>query len=150
MKNKFPLLLILILVISCKGKDARSGDSENDIDAARNFVQSSLNGDFQKARGYMLQDTPNINQMSAIERINLSPEEKQGLAGATINIHNVKKVNDSTTVVIYSNSYKNNWDTLRVKKVQGKWLVDFDYIWTHDQDSLTKLPMLPADTLQKK
>ena len=106
------------------------------MDASRNFIQSALNGDYRKARTYMLEDTANLERMNAVERVNLSPEEKKGLAEATINIHNVNKLNDSATVVIYSNSYKNNWDTLKVVRVNGQWLVDFDYLFTHDSDSL--------------
>ena len=145
----FPLAALL-LIAACNNSDSdKSGNSENDIDAARNFIQSALYNDFQKARTYMLQDTPNLNQMAAIERINLSEEEKKGLAGASIKIHNVNKINDSTTVVIYSNSYKNNQDTLRVKRIAGKWLVDFDYIWNHDENALQPPPLLKTDSVSK-
>ncbi len=150
MKKIFYPGILLLCLAACNSEDRKgSADAENDIDAARNFIQSALNSDYQKARQYMLKDTPNLNQMDAIERMNLSPEEKKGLAEATINIHDVSKVNDSTTIVIYSNSFKNNRDTLRVKKFQGKWLVDFNYIWTHDQDSLAPPPLLKTDSLQK-
>ena len=86
----------------------------------------------------MIGDSANEERMNLVERVNqnLSPDEKKGLAASSINIHNVTPVNDTTTVVIYSNSFKNNWDTLRVIKQQEKWLVDFVYLWEHDKDTL--------------
>ena len=78
--------------------------------------------------------------MHAIERVNLSPDEKKGLAAASINIHRVLPINDTATVVIYSNSFKNNWDTLRVIRESGKWLVDFNYLFDHDSDTTVHYP----------
>ena len=86
----------------------------------------------------MLRDSINEERMNLIERVSLSPDEKKGLAASSINIHSMTPVNDSVTVVIYSNSFKNNWDTLRVLKQQGKWLVDFNYLWEHDADTLVR------------
>jgi hypothetical protein len=50
--------------------------------------------------------------------------------------------------VIYSNSFKNNRDTLKVIRQEGKWRVDFDYLFNHDDDSLSAPPpILKKDTL---
>ncbi len=46
------------------------------------------------------------------------------------------RLNDSTTVVIYSNSFKNNWDTLKAVRQKGQWLVDFNYLFDHESDTL--------------
>lgn len=140
---------LLFILNACNSKDRRPVESENDIDAARNFIQAGLDGDYNKARTYMLPDSANQGRMDIVERMRLSPDEKKGLAGATINIHNVTKQNDSTTIVIYSNSFKNNWDTLRIKKLDEKWLVDFNYLWDHDADTTVKAPLLNIDSLQK-
>jgi hypothetical protein len=61
--------------------------------------------------------------------------QKNGYRSSSINIHEVKPVNDSTTMVIYSNSFKNDKDTLRVLKVRGQWLVDLKYLYEHDMDT---------------
>ncbi|HEX6181626.1 MAG TPA: hypothetical protein VFZ47_10300 [Chitinophagaceae bacterium] len=136
-----PSFLLFFLLVACESNDRKPGsEPETDIDAARDFIRASLDGNFKKARNYMLNDSANEERMNLIERVNqnLSPDEKKGLAASSINIHNVTPVNDSATVVIYSNSYKNNWDTLRVLKQQGKWLVDFVYLWEHDKDTLVQ------------
>lgn len=148
MKYIFITIVAALAVMGCRDSDRSKDDkAETDINAARYFIQYSLKRDYDKARTYMLPDTPNINRMAAIERIHLSPEEENGLATASINIHKVDKVNDSLTIITYSNSYMNNHDTLRVKRVSGKWLVDFNYIWDHDQDSAAA-PLLPVDSLR--
>ena len=134
-----PALLLSLLLIACESNDRKAGgDSTTDIDAARDFIRASLDGNFKKARNFMIGDSANEERMNLVERVNqnLSPDEKKGLAASSINIHNVTPVNDTTTVVIYSNSFKNNWDTLRVIKQQEKWLVDFVYLWEHDKDTL--------------
>lgn len=146
MKKIFPSLLLL-LVLACNNSDKKL-ESENDVDAARNFINAALAGDYNKARTFMLRDSANEERMNLIERVNLLPEEKKGLAAATINIHSVKKLNDSATVVIYSNSFKNNWDTLKVVRDKGQWLVDFDYLFDHDSDTLT-FPRPKNDSLPK-
>ncbi len=146
MKFMFISIVAGLCLLACRDSDRSQDDkAETDINAARYFIQYSLKRDYEKARTYMLPDTPNINRMAAIERIHLSPEEAKGLSGASINIHKVNRLNDSTTIISYSNSYMNNHDTLRVKKVEGKWLVDFNYIWDHDQDSTASIK---ADTLR--
>jgi hypothetical protein len=48
-------------------------------------------------------------------------------------IHSSTIINDSVAVVIYSNSYKNDHDTLRIAKKNTNWLVDLKYLYEHDQ-----------------
>ena len=76
----------------------------------------------------------------------ISPDEKNGLAAASIIIHEIKKINDTATIVIYSNSFKNNRDTLRVlkKKING-WLISIIF-FTHDNDSIWAKPTVIKDS----
>ena len=131
---------------ACKNEDKKETPaSENDVDAVRNFIQAALEGNYEKAKTFMLSDSINLERMNAIERVNLSLEEKKGLAAASINVHNITRENDSTTIVIYSNSFWNNWDTLKAVKWKGEWLVDFNYLFDHDSDTLINR----KDTLPK-
>ena len=140
---------LLFCFYACKNEDKqKTAQSENDVDAVRNFLQSALYGDYEKAKIYMLPDSANEERMNAVKRVKRSPEEQKGLAGASINIHNVNPVNDSTTIVIYSNSFKNNWDTLKIVKLKGQWLVDFKYLFEHDSDTLIN-PVNKNDTINK-
>jgi len=137
---------LLFCLCAChNGDNTESAGSQSDINVISDFIKAALKGDYDKARTYMMNDSLSLQRMNNIARVNLSPEEKRGLAGASINIHTVNRINDSTTIVIYSNSYKNNWDTLRAFKHQGKWLVDFNYLFDHDLDSLTTYPSNKPD-----
>jgi hypothetical protein len=140
MKKILSFALLLFALAACNNSDRRSAESENDLDAARNFINAALAGDFRKARTYMLKDSMNEEHIGLVERVPLSPEEKKGLATASIRFLNVWPVSDSVTVIEFSNSYKNNPDTLKVVKQDGKWLVDLDYLFNHDKDSSTVLP----------
>lgn len=136
---------LLFCLFACNTEDKNPAEPESDVNVITNFIQSALYGNYEKARTYMLPDSINQERMNMIERVNLLPEEKKGLAAASINIHNISRVNDSTTVVIYSNSFKNNRDTLKVVRLKGQWLVDFNYLFDHDTDTVT----IKKDTLNK-
>jgi hypothetical protein len=118
---------ILIFLFSCKNQPATS---ENDVDAARNFIHSVLNSDFKQAEKYILYDSANREYLNITERSfrqRLSAEERRLYRESSINIHDIRQVNDSTTIVQYSNSYKKLKDSLKVIQHNGQWLVDLKY-----------------------
>lgn len=135
----YPLFILLSGFYACTDGDrqATSSSSDSDIDAARNFIQAALVGDFEKAKTFMLNDSLSLQDLNAIARLNerLSKEEKEKYQTASIRIHNDRKINDSTSIIYYSNSYKNKVDSLKVVKNNGAWMVDFKYIF-HKTDSL--------------
>jgi len=146
MKKKYPVIILLLLILAaCKSKDKEMATSENSVDAARNFIRSALDGKFNEARKYMLPDSVNTNFMDVAERSYQRAEQdtKDGYRSASITILNVTdKIKDSVTVVIYSNSFKNDPDTLKVIKSNGQWLVDFKYLYDHDMDTLSGMPVI--------
>ncbi|MEP7372100.1 MAG: hypothetical protein ABI675_01850 [Chitinophagaceae bacterium] len=138
-KIMYCLSFLVFGLLACNSNDreAASGTSDSDIDAARNFIKAALVGDFQTAKTFMISDSLNLEDLNAIERLNerLTKEEKEKYQEASIRIHQNRKVNDSTSVIYYSNSYRNKTDSLKVVKDKGQWLVDFKYIF-HKTDSL--------------
>ena len=131
------LSLTLLSLLSCQEKKTASA-SESDLDAARNFIQAALSNDFKKASQYMLDDSLNRNYLEVTARSfdHLDPDTKEKYRGASIRIHQpVTYLNDSTTIVIYSNSYKNDLDTLRVCRKDGNWMVDLKYLFEHEPAS---------------
>ena len=132
-------LFLLISLVACNEDDRQSNStsSDNAIDAARNFIQAALVGDFDKAKIFMVNDSLNHEDLNAIQRLNerLSPEEKTKYQEASIRIHQDRKLNDSTRIIYYSNSFRNKKDSLKVIQLQGQWLVDFKYMF-HKTDSL--------------
>ena|SRR5688572_9336383 len=133
------LLLLSYGIIACgdSGRGKGSDSSDNDIDAARNFIQAALVGDFDRAKVFMVNDSLNNEHINATQRLNARQEqkEKEKYQTASIRIHQNRNVNDSTSIIYYSNSYKNKIDSLKVIKTGGEWLVDFKYIF-HMTDTI--------------
>jgi len=142
--------LFLLFFAACKTDDKKDdAKSSNSIDAARNFIRSALDGKYREAKDYLLQDSINLNWMDIAERNYLKADQdtKDGYMASSINMHEVNPVNDSTAIIIYSNSFKNDHDTLKVIKVNGRWLVDLKYLFEHDRDTLNKKPVI-NDTIK--
>jgi len=137
--KRYRFIFLFLLFSACNSIDKNStAPAENDIDAAREFVRSALDGKFTQARNYMLADSSNMQYMTVAERNyqKADDETKNGYRSASIRIYSpVVHVNDSTTIVIYSNSFKNDPDTLKVLEIKGQWLVDLKYLYEHDRDS---------------
>lgn len=131
--------MFLLFLSACGNEERDRSDAtqttESDVDAARNFIRTALDGRYDKLRPMVLQDSANlalieITQMAYQSR--MSPADKQGYRDASINIHNVETVNDSTTIVNYSNSYKKEKADLKVVRLNGAWLVDFKHSFPAD------------------
>jgi hypothetical protein len=137
MKGLLIISLFLVgFLTSCRNNDTDRSDttktSENDVDAARNFIRLFLDGDLDKARTMLVTDSLNTQIFDAYERIykNRRTTEKNGYKGSTIQIHAVRTVNDSVSVVSYSNSFKKIVDSLKVMKDNGDWKIDLKYSLT--------------------
>lgn len=141
-----PFLFILFTIVSCGNEEKVPLTSDNHVDAVRNFVRAALDGKFNEARMYMIGDSLNNNLLDVAERSfkNLPQETKDGYRASSIRFPApMISLNDSTSIVIYSNSYMNNPDTLKVLRIKGKWLVDFKYLYQHDTDTLNPKPSIP-------
>lgn len=142
MKKLFQLSSFLFLLTAgCSNNDEKAAAiPEDDLDAFRSFIQSTLNGDYEKARTLMLADSTNTQYFDVAERAyneKVSDDLKDSYKKASINIHEVKKMNDSVTVISYSNSlYKKDTHQLKVLKINDRWLVDFKYYFVPEKDSL--------------
>jgi hypothetical protein len=118
-------------------RQTNSDSSDSAVDAARNFVQAALVGDFDRAKKFMVDDSLNNEDLNTVRRLNerLSKDEKDKYQEASIRIHKDRKINDSTEVVYYSNSFKNKIDSLKVIRENKEWKVDFKFMF-HKTDSI--------------
>lgn len=141
----------LFFLFSCNNsdKEAKEGKSESDIDAARNFLDAALKGDFKLASSYMIQDSTNMGYLAVTERkySQMDAEQKRNLRNASLRFYDPLLQNDSTTITVFSNSYKNDKDTLRIEKKNGQWLIDLKYLFEHDLDTTLNKPVI--DTIHK-
>lgn len=140
MKRLFTISF-LFTILSCNNsnKEAEEKKADTDIEAARNFLNASLKGNYEEASQYMVQDSTNAGYLFNAERVYKSTpsDEKRELKEASIHFYEpTQRPNDSTTILIFSNSYRNDKDTLRIVRQQGKWLVDLKYLFEHDRDTI--------------
>ena len=149
-RNTYFFLFLFFIVASCNNNDQQNKKAEDDLDAARSFIDAALKGDFNKAKDYSVKDSINLQFLDVRERIynKMDGKEKEEYRNASIHVFDVKKINDSTSVVIYANSFKNDKDTLKILKQSGQWLVDVKYLWQHDEDSIFKKPAIQKDSIR--
>jgi hypothetical protein len=130
MKKLLSAFLFISFFCGCNNSDQDvSGKPENDLDAARTFIRNALDGKFEQARQLMLPDSTNDQTMNVTERNyeRMSEANKVGYRNASIQIYNTRNVNDSTRIVTYSNSFKNQKDSLKLVQISGQWLVDLKF-----------------------
>ena len=114
-------------MISCKNtSDFKK--AEDAQDAARQFVQASLDGNYEKANFYLYKDTSGANEMLLNkwkeDYSKWTQAEKLGHNGASIIVLDTKTLNDSTYNFKFTNSFKKDTATIKVIKLNGEWLID--------------------------
>jgi hypothetical protein len=122
------VILLSCFLFSCTNSNNESAP-ENDLDAARMFIRDALDGKFREARQLMISDTINENRMADTERTyeKMSKDTKRNYRESSITIYDTRKINDSTSIVVYSNTFKNMKDSVKVIRKGGQWLVDLKY-----------------------
>ncbi len=129
------LTAMVVALQACQPPQEKNITAENELDAARLFIRSALDGKFDEAKKFMVQDSVNNSYLDIAAQFyqKMPSTEKDNYKGSTIVIHSATAINDSVAVIIYSNSYKNDHDTLRIAKSNNAWLVDLKYLYEHDQ-----------------
>jgi hypothetical protein len=137
MKKLSVVALSLFIFCACNNSDqSTTGEPENDLDAARTFIKDALEGRFDQARQIMLRDSTNDQTMDVIERNyeHMPQSDRIGYRSATIQIYNTRELSDSLRVVTYSNSFKNQKDSLKLVRINGQWLVDLKFTFQQPSD----------------
>jgi hypothetical protein len=130
---------IVLLVVTCASlpfcsPKAADKKIETALDAADVFIRNTLNGNFEKAEPLVVPTKLNKELFERYKTFyaTLSPAIKQGYKQASYDIITLKDVNDSTTIINYSNSYKHQPTNLKIVKQNSNWMVDFSYTAASD------------------
>lgn len=123
--KKLSAILLSLFAIACNDQGSYK-KAEDAQDAGREFIRASLDGDYYKAKFYMMGDSTNkfLLERWKSEYDNLSAEEKAKYKDAEIVVLNINRENDSVTSYRYFNSYKKDTTTVKVLRINGEWLVD--------------------------
>jgi hypothetical protein len=100
---------------------------EDGLEAAREFIRATLDGDYGRAEMYLTRNEQDQELFARWrEHMRRQPErERLGLKSSTILIESVETPNDSTTIVRYSNSFHREPTRIVVARRNGVWGVEF-------------------------
>jgi hypothetical protein len=129
---KISMLFFVAMLFACNGENEYK-KAENPQDAGREFIRASLNGNYEKAEFYLLQDSTNSLLISKWKKDydHLDDAGRQQYREADILPILIRNWNDSTTLYTFSNSYKKDTTTIKIVKLNGEWLVDLKEILNH-------------------
>ncbi|MCX6324405.1 MAG: hypothetical protein NTZ41_09400 [Sphingobacteriales bacterium] len=127
---KLLMLLIGITFLSCKSDEKTKPVTA--LDTGRAFIRASLDGDFKTAGSFLLKDDENAQEFTAYEQYyNRMPEvHKKEYKESSYEINKYTDINDSTTIINYSNSYMKKPMEIKVVRNAGVWLIDFKYTFS--------------------
>lgn len=123
----------LLLLFACNNSNNEPEviKPENGMDAAGKFLRAALDGDYTKAKTLLVKDSTNQQMIDIYEwnyNNRMTPEDKKAYKKASIRfLKETHPVNDSVTIVHFSNSYKDKNDSLKVIKANGEWFIDLNF-----------------------
>ncbi len=128
MKKIILVLFIAAGFFSCKDNKGYV-KAEDAQDAGREFIRASLDGNYEKARFYLLNDSTNTNIMLLDkwkkDYNRRSTEDKVSYKDASIIAIRVEPKNDSTVNFVYTNTFEpKDTTTIKIVRVSSEWLVD--------------------------
>jgi hypothetical protein len=123
-----PFVFIFFL-LSCTEKKERPTTA---IDTGREFIRASLNGNFEIAEPLVLEDSLNMGLFNSFKMYykKLPNDKKQHYKDASYNINKYLDLNDSVTIINYSNDYMNKPMDIKVVKTKNNWWIDFKYTYS--------------------
>jgi hypothetical protein len=131
MIRKFFLPAVLLLAACNNIHSFKKADDAQD--AGRQFIRAALDGDYDKAKFFLYDDSTNqiLFDMWRKRYDGMPHEERKKYEDADILPINIQNVNDSVTSYTYANSYKRDTTTIRIVRIDGDWLVDLKEILKH-------------------
>ena len=131
MKLKFIFAIIGITALTSCGNQRKVPNS--DIDVARAFIKDILENNFKEAETFVLKEETNKQYFDLFRKDyeSKSKAELENYRNADIIINEISPVNDSVSIVNYSNSFKRDKSNkIKMVRVNGQWLVDLKYTFS--------------------
>lgn len=128
LKKLIPYLLIGLIAASCGNQDP-SQQADNAIDGGRNFIENYLKGDMKQAKLFVFESPENKAHFEQLinEYFGLDKEGRMQLRLASLQINEIKSIDDKTTVIYYQNSFDKKPRWLKVISTNQGWKVDLKY-----------------------
>jgi len=123
-------LLLTIILHGCT--EDKTKRPESALDTGRAFIRSSLNGEFEQASGLIWEDSANISLFDSYRFFysRMPAENKENYKNASFEINKMLDLDDSTTIINFSNSYMNKPMDIKLIRRNNTWWVDFKYSYS--------------------
>ncbi len=131
MIRKLIFATAVLFATACNsGKDERPSTA---LDTGREFIRASLDGNFEKAGSLIHPDEENKQLFETYKEFyaQLPAKDKESYKTASYEINELKELNDSATVINYSNSYMKKPMEIMVSKKNAVWGIDFKYSYSN-------------------
>lgn len=129
LKQILPFIFISSILWSCSQHKLPN----TDIDVARTFIKDVQQNNFKDAKDLLLKEQANIEYIDLLEKhYHTKPAaELEKYKDADIIVNEITPVDDTTTIINYSNSYnKAEKNKLKLIRQNGQWLVDLKYTFS--------------------
>lgn len=126
----FIFVIVFAGLFSCNSKSEKKPTTA--LDTGRAFIDASLKGDFENAQTLLLKDTENIQLFEAFKLYyqKMPADQKLHYKTASYQINKYLDLNDSTTIINYSNDYMNKPMEIKVVRKNNTWNIDFAYTYS--------------------
>jgi hypothetical protein len=127
-KKLFNLVFASICLLSCQ-QQPNFEIASSPLDGGRYFIESCLQGEFKKAKFYLISDSANQGHFEQITKnyYMLDKEGRQQLRQASIQINEISAIDSSNSVINYQNSFEKVAHKLKVIQTKEGWKVDLKY-----------------------
>ena len=120
----------VLLLYSC---NTEKKVPNTDIDVARAFIRDVLENKFAEAEELILKEETNKEYFDLFKKQyeSKSKSELENYRNADIIINEISPVNDSVSIINYSNSFRRDKNSkVKMVRVNGQWLVDLKYTFS--------------------
>ena len=127
-KKILTFILSVALVYSCNNEKEKRPTTA--LDTGRAFIRASLDGDFDITQQLLLKDTQNLQLFESYKMLykRMPAEKRKKYKSASYEINKYLDMDDSTTIINYSNSYMHKPMEIKVVRKNSEWCIDFKYI----------------------
>jgi hypothetical protein len=129
-------LKLFVVIIWCMALSACNNEKEipnTDIEVARVFIKDILENNFKEAETFILKEETNQQYFDLFKKEfeSKSKAELVNYKNADIIINEITPVNDSVSIINYSNSFKKDKSNkLKMVRTNGQWRVDLKYTFS--------------------
>ncbi|NDE09714.1 MAG: DUF4878 domain-containing protein [Chitinophagia bacterium] len=130
---KFTLLLSLICCLAISSCNTEKKSPNTDIEVAREFIKNILESNFKDAETFVLKEETNQQffELFKKEFESKTKSELESFKNADIIINEISPLNDSVSIINYSNSFKKDkTNKLKMVRINGQWMVDLKYTFS--------------------